>query len=175
MPGQGLGLGVKGLADFGNPAALGRRVRRYGQALALDLGTAAFNIFEINAGDIMLTSLYGIVTTAITSGGAPVPGLEFTPDSNTPAGLTPMCLAAATIATDAIDTIYCWVGTVGGQLAPATGVGIGIASFGTNVQILAPGIISVTNAGDMCTAGVIDWVLHYVPLDTDSVVVPVYA
>lgn len=175
MPGGfGLGSGVKGLADFGNPAALGRRVRRYGRAIADDLGLAAFDLFEINAGDVMLTNLYGIVTTLIA--GAATPQLQFTPDSNA-GGITPMCAIITPTGnwdTDAVDTIYCWDGTVAGNLDPATGVGIGIASFGTNFQILAPGVISLTNAGDVCTAGVVDWVLHYVPLDTDSVVIPIY-
>ena len=176
MPGGfGVGLGVKGLADFGNPAALGRRVRRFGRAIADDLGLAAFDLFEINAGDVMLTSLYGIVTT-IAIAGAATPQLQFTPDSNA-GGITPMSdiiTPAGDWDTDAVDTIYCWDGTVAGNMDPATGVGIGIASFSANFQILAPGVISLTNGGDVCTAGVVDWVLHYVPLDTDSVVLPVY-
>ncbi|GAI52753.1 unnamed protein product, partial [marine sediment metagenome] len=49
------------------------------------------------------------------------------------------------------------------------------ASFGkANYQILVPGVISITSTV-AATAGVVDWVLHYVPLDTDSVVIPLYA
>lgn len=177
MPGGiGVGLGVKGLADFGNPAALGHRVRRFGRAIDDDLGNEAFDLFEINAGDVMLTSLYGIVVT-IAIAAAAKPTLQFTPDSNA-AGITPMCVVESLGGDwdgDPVDTIYCWDGTVGGALDPATGTGIGIASFSANFQILSPGIISYLNdTGDVCTAGVVDWVLHYVPLDTDSVVIPIY-
>ena len=173
MPGQGIGLGVKGLAGFGNPAALGRRVRRVGQAWGTDLGTAAWDIFEINAGDILVTHLMGIVTTLI-AGGAPVPRIQFTPDGG---GLTPMCAAAADIITDAIDTIYTWDGTIAGALGPAgaTSVGVGYTGMEIGYQVLIPGVISITDANAAATGGVIDWIIHYVPLDTDSVVVPLYA
>ncbi len=173
MPGYGLAQAVSGLAGHGNPAALGRRVRRFGQAWGTDLGTAAWDIFEINAGDVLITGFYGIVTTLI-AGGAPVPRVQFTPDGG---GLTPMCAAAADIITDAVDTIYTWDGAIASLLAPAgvASVGVGHAGFSVNFQILVPGVISITDGDNNATGGVIDWVLHYVPLDTDSVVLPVYA
>lgn len=171
--GAGIGLGVKGLAGHGNPAALGRRVRRFGQAWGTDLGTAAWDIFEINGGDILVTHLYGIVTTLI-AGGNPVPRIQFTPDGG---GLTPMCLAAADILADAIDTIYTWDGTIAGQLAPAgvASVGVGYTGMEVGPQVLIPGVIRITDADNNATGGVIDWIIHYVPLDTDSVVIPIYA
>jgi len=173
MPGQAIGLGVKGLAGFGNPAALGRRVRRFGQAIGTDLGTAAWDIFEVNGGDILVTHLMGIVTTLI-AGGAPVPRIQFTPDGG---GLTPMCAAAADIITDAIDTIYTWDGAIASLLAPAGvgSVGVGYTGMEVGYQVLVPGVISITDANAAATGGVIDWILHYVPLDTDSVVIPLYA
>ncbi len=169
----GIGADVRGLAGHGNPAALGRRVRRFGEAIGTDLGTAAWDIFEINGGDILVTHLYGIVTTLI-AGGAPVPRVQFTPDGG---ALTPMCAAAADIITDAIDTIYTWDGALASLLAPAgvASVGVGHAGFSVNYQILVPGVISITQAAGAATGGVVDWVLHYVPLDTDSIVIPQYA
>ena len=169
----GIGADIKGLAGHGNPAALGRRVRRFGQAIGTDLGTAAWDIFEINAGDILVTHLYGIVTTLI-AGGAPVPRIQHTPDGG---ALTPMCAAAADIIADAIDTIYTWDGTIAGQLAPAGAASVGVGYTGMQVgyQVLVPGVISITDANAAATGGVIDWILHYVPLDTDSVVIPLYA
>lgn len=167
----GIGADIRGLAGHGNPAALGRRVRRVGRALAVDLGLAAFDLFEVNAGDILVTHLYGIVTTLIA--GASVPRLQFTPDGG---ALTPMCAAAVSIAADAVDTIYTWDGTIAGVLAPAgvASVGVGYAGMEVGFQVLVPGVISLTQ-GVQATAGVIDWILHYVPLDTDSVVIPLYA
>ncbi len=168
----GIGADIKGLAGHGNPAALGRRVRRFGDAVADDLGSATFDIFEINAGDVLITGFYGVVTTLIGANAA-VPRVQHTPDGG---ALTPMSGIAASIATDAVDTIYTWDGVIASLLAPAgvASVGVGHASFSVNYQILVPGVISITNtvAAD---AGVIDWVIHYVPLDTDSVIIPLNA
>ena len=173
---MGLGHDVGALAGYAKPAALGHRVRRYGQAWGTDLGTAAWDIFTITGGDILVTSLYGIVTTLI-AGGAPVPRIQFTPTAGAAPALTPMCAAAADIIADAIDTIYTWDGTIAGQLAPAgvASVGVGYAGMEVGYQVLVPGVISITDADNNATGGVIDWILHYVPLDTDSRVVPAYA
>lgn len=164
---MGLASRVNALASGG---VLGTRVRRVG--LAADLtAVATFNIFQVSGGDVLLTGFYGKVTTVIGAGAATLI-LTHTP---TGGAANAMCTTSISIAADAVDTIYTWNGALAGVLQPlgvaAVGVGNCVASFATAFNILVPGIMGVAVA--VVSTGVIDWILHYIPLDTDSVVVPV--
>jgi len=88
---------------------------------------------------------------------------------HTPAiGLAQVDLCAiigAHIGADIAGTIYSITGDHTVALATdATFEGVAVGSFGTNLDILVPGVISmdVTAFGN---TGVIEWVLHWIPLN----------
>jgi len=167
---MGLASMIKGLAGGSTPAQLGHRVRRVG--LAADLtAVATLNLFQVSGGDVLITGFYGKVTTVI-GGGAATLILNHTP---TGGAANAMCATSISIAADPVNTIYTWDGTLAGVLQPlgvgAVGVGNCVASFATSEVIIVPGIMGLAVA--VVSTGVIDWILHYVPLDTDSVVVAV--
>ena len=152
------------------PAALGHRVRRAG--LAADLtAVATVNLFQVIGGDVMLTGFYGKVTTLI-GGGAATLILNHTP---TGGAANAMCTTSISIAADAVNTLYTWDGTLAGVLQPlgvaAVGVGNNVASFSAGNVIVVPGIIGLAVA--VVSTGVIDWVLHYIPLNTHCRVIAV--
>lgn len=142
-------------------------VRRAGIA-ATDLpGGANFNIFNV-AGPILMRMLFGVVTTVIGAGAA-VPRLQFTP---TGGAMTPLCAAAASIATDAVGTVYTYpLGTTAAVLAPTAALGYADTAesgWTGDLSILVAGIIAVTNA--VASTGVIDWYIAYIPCTEASVV-----
>ena len=146
-----------------------RVVRRAGIA-ATDLpGGAAFNIFNL-AGMVMVRQIWGVVTTVIGAGAA-VPRIQFTP-----AGLAqvPLCAAAASIATDAVGTVYTYpLGTIAAVLAPSPAIGMAdtaATGWTGDYTLLLAGIIAITNA--VASTGVIDWYIAYIPCTQASVVTP---
>ncbi len=142
-------------------------IRRPG--LAADLvGGANFNIFNIG-GMIKVTQIWGHVTIVIGAGAA-VPQIVHTPGGG--GGAVPICAAAATIAADAVDTIYVIVGgALGTQLTPGPALGA-VDTAGTgwagNVLLITDGIISIVNA--VASTGIIDWYIAYAPASADSLV-----
>lgn len=160
---MGLAAQIKGLAGGSLPAALGHRVRRPGVATDL-AAVATVNIFTVSGGDILLTHIYGIVTVGPIGAGLTTLDLQHTPTGGV---ATAMCAASAAINTDAVNTIYTITGAVAGAMVASAGLGVGVASMVTNMQVLVPGII-LLNVAVAVNTGTIDWILHYVPLDTDS-------
>lgn len=162
---MGLGAMVKGLAGGGNPAALGDRVYRAG--LAADLtGLGTVNLFQISGGDVLLAGIYGKVTTQIGAVGATTIQLDLVPTG----GASGVLCVAVAINTDVVNTIYTITGDVAVGMDVGTSIGVGHYQE-TNTMVLVPGIIGMIVAVSVNT-GVIDWTLHYVPLDTDSKVNP---
>ncbi len=156
------GLSIAHLAGGVNPAALGRRVFREGAFADLD-AVETVNLFRVSGGEVMITNMYGIVTTLIAA--ACTMGPVHTP---TIGGVeTDMAAISASIATDAVNTVYGWDGAITGQIGP-DGVGIGVP-FDANYQILVVGVIGL-QVGVVATAGAIDWILHYIPLDPNAFV-----
>lgn len=162
---MGLPQTIKGLSGGVNPAALGHCTRRTG--LVGDLaGTVTFyvDLFEVLYGPILVTSFYGKVTTVI-AGATTVIQLH-----HTPTGLAreALCLViGATINADPADTMYIIPGAPGAAMTVSDQVGVCDASMGTSLLILVPGITEMSVQTEEAT-GVIDWTLHWVPLDTDS-------
>ncbi len=153
---------LMGLAGGRNPAKLGRRVFREGAFADLD-AVETVDLFRVSGGEVMITNMYGIVTTLLaalcTMGPVHTPtigGVE-----------TDMAAISASIDTDVVNTIYGWDGTITGQIGP-DGVGLGVP-FDANYQILVDGIIGL-QVGVVATAGVIDWILNYIPLDPNAFV-----
>lgn len=144
-----------------------RTVRRVGLAADLD-GTDA-DLFTIANGIVLVTCMFGHVTTIIGAGLA-VPRIQFTPAGG---AQTPLNAAAASIATDVVDTIYVWDGIAASQMIPSGTIGAGgIAATGDwlgGFVGLVPGVIALTNAVS-ALSGVIDWYISYIPL-TDTAVI----
>lgn len=146
-----------------------KAVRRPG--VALELGTATFNIFTIAGGLVEVVYMFGHCTQLIA--GTALPRIQFTP---TGGALTPLCAAAADIDTDAVNSMYGWSGYVAGTLTvSATIGGIGLVAatsrWGGHVIELVPGVISITDAtGAAVTGGLIDWYILYVPMTTTAVI-----
>ena len=96
------------------------------------------------------------------------------PTARPPASLAP--LQAASIALDAVNTIYVWAGTVGGQLAPTAVVGradvteTAWTATGPGL-LLTAGIIQLTN-GVSAVSGIVDWYLIYTPCSDLVTVTP---
>ena len=146
-----------------------RVIRRAGIA-ATDLpGAAAFNIFNL-AGVVLVKQIWGIVTTVIGAGAA-VPRIQFTP---TGLAQVPLCAAAASIATDAVGTVYTYpLGTIAAILAPSPAIGMAdtaATGWTGDYTILLAGIIAITNA--VASTGVIDWFIAYIPATPGSIVTP---
>ena len=143
-------------------------VRRPGIAADLD-GAADKNLFTVD-GLCAIYYMFGVCTTLIGAGLC-VPGIQFTPTAG--AVQVALCLAAASIATDAAGTIYVWDGLVGGQLVPCAALGMAAADEGAwagAITTLPAGVIELTGAVD-ALAGVIDWYVAYLPVVAGSTIV----
>lgn len=168
---MGFASELKGLEA--GEAALGRRVYRPG--LTTDLAAIAanapvVNLFRITVGNVLITHIYGIVTTGIGVGATEIE-LWHTPAAG-PGAATPtnLCTDSASIANAAVNRIYTIDGSLGG-MTTSVGLGVGVASFGTNMLYLVPGIIAL-GVEEATNTGIIDWILHYVPLRLDARVSP---
>jgi len=123
---------------------------------------AAFNLFAITGGPILVAALFGHVTT-LMGAGALLLRLQHTPDVAIypTTGIVPLCGAAATIAGDPVDTLWIWDGMTAGVAAPTTAVGYCDATEnawmgGGGEIILVEGVISQTSAV-ACNAGEADF------------------
>ena len=145
-----------------------RACRRPGLYTDID-GTGA-DLFTIAGGPIQAIALFGQVTTIIGAGLA-VPQLWFTPTGG--GGVTALCAAAASIAADAVNTLYTWTGLLAGLLTPGVGIGhldlTGAEAGFANPITMTPGVISLVNAID-ALSGVIDWYIAYIPMLDASVI-----
>lgn len=141
-------------------------VRRPG--VAADLA-GAWDIFTVVNGPVLVTQMWGHVTTVIAN--AAVPIMMFNPT-----GAAPNAALAAimvSIAADAAGTIYTWTGAAGGVPGPAAQIGMASAGesvFAGNFIFLVPGVINFTNA--VAGTGVIDWYINYIPCYTGAKVEP---
>lgn len=153
-------MGLAGAVKEINSGAI-KVARRPGRSAAagLDLALAAFNIFNIVGGEILVISLFGRVTTQIA--GAAVPRIQFTPTGGV---LTPLTGIHGGLAGAVVNTIMYTDGAVASLLASSAVIGVGVIPWGVTVcnQILVPGIISITNTVP-ATAGVVDWFAAYIP------------
>ena len=159
---------VKGLGGEHTPSPLGHRTVRLGLTTDLETTTAK-NLFGVLGGDILMTGLYGRVTTEIGAGNA-ILQLQHTPTIGAVA--VDLCaVIGAHIGADIVDTMYSITGAHGdAMVTDATAEGVAAQSFATNLDILVPGIISLDVTGAIST-GIIRWVIHWVPLDPASRVV----
>jgi hypothetical protein len=141
--------------------------------LATDLApaTVGTTLYTISGDPILVHYLFGVVSTVIGAGLAR-PFLQLTCNAAYGGTVVPMCALSASIATDAVGTVYTWDGTAAGLLTPKAVVGIKSTAEATGVWgpatgagdfiILVPGIIQIVNTVSAVT-GVIDWYLGYEP------------
>jgi hypothetical protein len=129
----------------------------YGQRAEKSTGTLAAStvaLFTVAGGRVALTSIYGIVTTAVTVANSYK--LQFNPTTGTTTDL----FAASDIGT---------TDTPAGDLLSFSGdVGGAFLSTGGAVETLrAPIVVSIGQIESVSagTDGVINWVVNWVPLD----------
>ncbi len=149
-----------------------RTVKRVGTTLDLTPASAGNGaaLFTIT-GVVEVVQLFGRVTVVIGAGAA-VPRLQFL---NSAAALVALCVAATTITTLGVDTIFAWTGLIADLLTPSTIIGSGggtAAEVGlANSLKFGPGTIRLTNAVS-AVSGKIDWYCRYIPVDDNGLVVP---
>ena len=133
----------------------------YRPGLAADLGAGgAWPIFNVVNGPVLVTELWGHVTTVIAN--AAVPLMNFNPTVGAGAVCAVIMLS---IDTDAPGTVYIWDGSLA-VAAPVPTAALGMAAalettMAGNYLILVPGVLGFTNA--VAATGIIDWYINYIP------------
>ena len=135
-----------------------------------DMQASPVNLFRVSGGPVLVTQLWGFVTTGITN--AVVPVLTFNPDVGALAAIATIML---TLAGDAAGSIYIWDGSRAGA-APVVTAALGMAAalettMAGNFVILVPGLLYYTN-GTVDTTGIIDWFINYIPCTPGASVAP---
>jgi hypothetical protein len=146
--------------------ALGRFVQGAAKTVPQN---ATQTVFTVSGGRIMLTVLYGLVTTVI-AGTAPAAKYIATPTTGT---LNDMC-ATLVITSDEVGMMWQLPSAVGSALIGAASTGkSGSVSGNTGMycgQIVAPGTIGFNVSAADATGAVIH-TLCYIPLDAAATVV----
>lgn len=141
-----------------------KTVRRPG--LEADLADGVdFNIFNV-AGIVLVSHMFGIVTTVIGAGVA-VPFIEIT--TVVPAATVALCAAHAGINASAVDTMFGWDGLVATALTSSAVGSMELAAGNTwtgGFYVLTDGVINIDNA--IVSTGIIDWYITYIPMSTDG-------
>lgn len=155
---QQLGTGT----DASTNSVLGTRVTKTGAVVS-----AADDLFDVT-GQVLVTLMYGVVTTLVAGGTAPELLVNVKDGSNTP-------ISASTVITgDAADTIYWVMGdpnvTFGGGDAPTVGFAGNGSASGRGFIIDNVTIESTPGGTLAATAGAITWTLFYIPLENSAAV-----
>ena len=139
------------------------RTLNYGERVAKSTGTLAAStvaLFTVAGGRVAITSIYGIVTTAVTVANSYK--LQFNPTTGTTVDL----FAASDIGTTdtPVGDLLTFTGDPGGAVLTRGGAGEGLRA----PIIMTIGQIESVSAG---TDGVINWVINWVALDDGASVV----
>jgi hypothetical protein len=130
---------------------------------------AAFNIFTITGGAIMVHALYGHVTTA--GGAAQTPRLRYW--QNDIAAWNWISAALVAAATP-INNIFAWSGVAIGVLTRSAlgwmDATTATESFIGGYMTFGPGIIGVANPAAADAALIVDWYIFYEAVSIDTVV-----
>lgn len=124
--------------------------------------TATGSIFTVTVGRVLVTGIYGVVTTAIGAT-ATNAKLVATPSGN---GAVNDLSGTVAVTSLALGGILSPTGLAGDALVKSTGGG---ASGLRNPIVVAPGAIGVNT--DATDTGAVTWTLTYVPLDDGATVV----
>lgn len=127
------------------------------------LGTAAtVTLFTISGGPILITSIFGLVTTAMDGTAC---NLSL---SANPTDFAASDIAQATaIASDLVGQIYTPGATRAASFSVLGATGVGFALMPNGIYV-SPGIITMTNSGTQ--VGIIDWYMKWVQLAPASAV-----
>jgi hypothetical protein len=137
---------------------LGKRVDRATSALP---ATTQTPMFTISGGKILLTAIYGVVTTVIQT-----QACNLNLVSNPTTGTDDALCAVLDISADEAGTIYSISGLVSDAL---WGVSAGLGQGLERQLILPVGTIDALTSAT--NTGAIQWSMWYVPLDTGASVV----
>lgn len=148
-------------------ALLGVQVTKGPTTLVQNTSTS---LFTITGGLIVVTSLFGIVTTAVANTASLTAKLVTTPSGGSVADLT----AATGITDDAVGTLYSWSYpdgdellsqlTEGGTEAPS----VNFAPILNPAAVLRAGTIAVTVSNHDPGTGAVKWFLHYIPIESGA-------
>lgn len=142
---------------------------------------AATDLFDVTGGKVVLTSLVGVVTTAIANTASLTAKLQHTPSGGSAGDLC----AATGITNDGVGTIYSLVSGVAtdlmsiqsvssladsdGSQVPASEVpNVTFAQILRNPIVIPAGTISVLCSNHSPGTGVIAWTATYIPYDNGS-------
>lgn len=154
-------------ADAFTSNVLGVLVRRPATTLVQNTSTP---LFTISTGLVMVTSLFGIVSTAVANTASLTAKLVTTPSGGSVADLC----AATGITDDAVGTLYGWTFVDGDELmSQLTEGGTEVPSVNfvprlQNPAIMRPGTIGVTVSNHDPGTGAVKWYCSYVPLDNGA-------
>jgi hypothetical protein len=143
---------------------LGIKVRREAAADAVGPTT----IFTVNGGYVLLTGLYGVVTTARTGGGAVTQVFTHTATNLCAATITGLATIGTVITLTGTfaDNLLIGVGTgVANTTAPVQGGLKGSAAGGEQMYGVILGVGNLTTTISVVTAGATRYVLTYIPID----------
>jgi hypothetical protein len=126
--------------------------------------TATADLYTIAGGNVLVTSLLGVVTTATTTDPQLTIGTAPTTGTAETAGL------ATTTALTSVE-VGTWLGLLsasGKAGALVNGAHAGSSLWLPTPFVVAPGFITLTTAASQ--AGAVTWYLSYVPLDNGATV-----
>lgn len=130
--------------------------------------TGTGNIFNVNNGRVILTSLIGQVTTAI---GATATTLSVGVAPTGGTASTTVLATAGTITSLALGSLVAVPVTAGALIVGGNGTGV-VAPPGASlinsagIAIISPGFITITTSAN--DTGQIQWTLGYVPFDAGA-------
>jgi hypothetical protein len=130
-------------------------------------------LFTVAGGYILLTGLYGFVTTVRTGGAGATQLFTHTATALCVAGITGLATVgtAITITGDPADPLVIGVGTgVANTVAPLQGGNKGSGAGGQNMFGLILGVGVLTTTISIVTTGATRYVLTYIPIDDVALV-----
>lgn len=145
-------------------SVLGRTVARSATTLVQNVET---DLYTISGGLVVITSLFGRVTSAVANTASLTAKLTYTPSGGSVADLT----AATAIDNDAVGTFYGWSYPDGDELMSQLTEGGTEAPNVNYVPVLNPsavlgaGVIGITVSNHDPGTGAVKWYLTYVPID----------
>lgn len=123
---------------------------------------SAVDMFTVANGLILVTSLVGIVTTAI---GDTIATLKLQADPVATGSTVDLCAAVA-VTSDIVGTLYSITGTAGDNIEIGS---IGAVGGMSRQLYVAIGNIESFFSADP-VGGTIRWILHYIPVDDNAIV-----
>ena len=144
--------------------ALGRRVAKSTGTLA----ATTIDLFIIAGGEVLLTSMYGLVTTSITVANSYY--LKVTPTNG---DVTQLCVATDIGTTDTIAGGILGFGVATTTAPPKLASPSGASNVSVSPMSLPPAVISTGKIQSVSagTDGAITWVVTYIPLTDGATLV----